>query len=218
MHTSVYTRQSGYGQRLQLGMITCFKGLRDLARWYCQSMIVNVYQLQICRTLQNPGYLWLRATTVDDISVALSQVHCLKVSIKKYRKLKSAGPVQDGIWMNWYTISHIHCCCMNEAVGLCCYCKIGWSQVWGPSNWHQMSSKCIFASFCYNNFCKSPSPLLRDCATGPHRGSVARSVGTSGLEPRCQSLMGKSSPCPLACEINQNQWQSTIIQYVINTN
>lgn len=46
--------------------------------------------------LQNPGYLWLRATTVDDISVALSQVHCLKLSIEKYGKLKCAGPLQDG--------------------------------------------------------------------------------------------------------------------------
>jgi hypothetical protein len=46
--------------------------------------------------LHNPGYLWLRATTVDDISVALSQVHCLKLSIEKYGKLKCAGPVQDG--------------------------------------------------------------------------------------------------------------------------
>lgn len=55
-----------------------------------------VCHLQICRTQGYPGYLWLRATTVDDISVALSQVHCLKLSIEKYGKLKCAGPVEDG--------------------------------------------------------------------------------------------------------------------------
>jgi hypothetical protein len=170
--------------------------------------------------LHNPGYLWLRATTVDDISVALSQVHCLKLSIEKYGKLKCAGPVQDG-------------CNLDELIYNFAYIAAVWMRLWVcaasvrpdgvRSEGHQNGIKNIQISSRWLQqvlkvpcMSRSAHSQLGDLgATGRHIDSAVRSVGTSGLEPRCQSLgMG----CILRGEIislglldmwNQcNQWKS----------